>query len=147
MNPSVRPAPPRIENFDDLVRLACGEPQPQQLLVVLLRVEPVYRQGPDGRTEPVPGGGSLAPLAVKDYPIQPKLRFDALRDEADQAAADWGFMMLAVLPGRGPEPPERGTIDDHLKRMAQTVVTGGNLSGYLFLDREGEPHQVEDTTP
>ena len=147
MNPGIQEAPPRIESFEDLVRLACQEPQPQRLLTILLRIEPVYRQNAEGRTEAIPGEGSLSPLAAKDHDIHPELSFETLRTEADQAAPDWGFMMMAVLPGRGPEPPSREDTDDHLKRMAQTVVTGGNLSHYLLLDRDGVPHQIEDNTP
>lgn len=133
----------RIAGFDDMIALAAREPQPHKLLTVLLRIDHAYRQDADGKTRPIEGEGELVPIAIKAHDVVEELSFDSLKADADGGAPGWGLMMMAVLPGEGPEPPAEKTVDDHLKRMAQTIMSGGNLERFLFLDRDGHPVMME----
>ncbi len=129
----------RINGFADMIAIAAAEPQPHKLLTVLLRVDHAYRQDADGKTRPIEDEGELVPIAIKAHDVTETLDFASLKQDADAGAPGWGLMMTAVLPGEGPNPPCEETVDNHLKRMAQTIMSGGSLDRFLFLDREGEP--------
>lgn len=132
-----------ISGFDDMIAIAAAEPQPHKLLTVLLRIDHAYRQEADGKTRPIEDEGELVPIAIKAHDVEPGLRFETLKADADSGAPGWGLMMMAVLPGEGPEPPAESMVDDHLKRMAQTIMSGGSLERFLFLDRDGHPVMME----
>lgn len=134
-----------IRGFDDMIAIAASEPQPHKLLTVLLRIDHAFTQGEDGKTRPIEDEGELVPIAIKAHDVEPGLDFATLKSDADAGAPGWGLMMTAVLPGQGPNPPEEKTVDDHLKRMAQTVMSGGDRSRFLFLDRDGEPVMMESS--
>lgn len=133
----------RVEGFDDMITVAASEPQPHKLLTVLLRIDHAFRQDADGKTRPIEGEGELVPIAIKAHDIFHGLAFERLKADADGGAPGWGLMMTAVLPGEGPEPPDEKTVDDHLKRMAQIILSGGSLDRFLFLDRDGQPVTME----
>jgi hypothetical protein len=127
-----------IENFDDLVRMALAETDPPQLLTVLVKAESVHQQDEDGQERPLAGEGVLKPIMVKSCSVTPELAFEQLKAEATELDDRWAFMMLAILPGRHAKPPAPGDVDEHLKNMARTLLTGGDLGRYLFVDRHGE---------
>ncbi|MEA5444445.1 hypothetical protein VCB98_01255 [Gammaproteobacteria bacterium AB-CW1] len=132
-----------IHGFDDMIAIAAAEPQPHKLLTVLLRIDHAYAQGEDGKTRPIENEGELVPIAIKSFDINEKLDFASLKQDADAGAPGWGLMMTAVLPGQGPNPPSEEDVDNHLKRMAQTIMSGGSLERFLFIDREGNPVSME----
>lgn len=127
-----------LENFDDLVRMALAETNPPELLTVLIKADVVHRQDEDGQSRPLTGEGVLKPIMVKSRRVSPGLVFSQLKDEATELDDRWAFMMLAILPSNPTGPPEPGIVDEHLKNMARTLLTGGDLSRYLFVDRDGE---------
>ncbi|MCP1727195.1 hypothetical protein J2T60_001160 [Natronospira proteinivora] len=132
-----------ITGFDDMIAIAASEPQPHKLLTVLLRVDSPYRQDADGKTRPIENEGELVPIAIKAHDVDEDLDFATLKADADAGAPGWGLMMTAVLPGQGPQPPSEEDVDNHLKRMAQTVMSGGDMSRFLFVDRKGEAVMME----
>lgn len=134
-----------IRGFNDMIAIAAAEPQPHKLLTVLLRIDHAYRQDAEGKTRPIEDEGELVPIAIKAHDVESGLDFASLKADADAGAPGWGLMMTAVLPGQGPNPPDDKTVDDHLKRMAQTVMSGGNLSRFLFLDRNGDAVMMESS--
>jgi len=135
-----------IQNFDDLVQMALGETDPPQLLTVLVRAELVHSENEAGQVEAMKGQGVLKPIMVKSRSVTPELDFDQLKTEAEALDERWVFMMLAVLPGRDGEPPAPADVDENLKHMARTLLTGGDLDRYLFIDRDGDLIQVTAAT-
>jgi len=126
-----------------MIAIAAAEPQPHKLLTVLLRVDAPYRQDEQGHTRQMENEGELVPIAIKSFDVDAQLDFASLKQDADAGAPGWGLMMTAVLPGQGPNPPSEEDVDNHLKRMAQTIMSGGSLDRFLFLDREGTPVSME----
>ena len=131
-----------VENFSDLIRMARAEKEPPQLLTVLVKAELVHQKDGDGHERPLAGEGVLKPIMVKSYRVTDKLSFEQIKAEADALDNDWAFMMLAILPEYGFGSSGAGRADDHLKNMASALLTGGDLSRYLFVDRDGELVQV-----
>ncbi len=134
-----------LETFADLVRMALTEPHPPQLLTVLIKADVVHQQDDSGQHQPLAGEGVLQPIMVKARRVTPELDFEQLKAEATELDDRWAFMMLAILPSHPAGPPAPGEVDEHLKNMARTVLTGGDLSRYLFVDRDGELVQVSAT--
>ncbi len=130
---------PEIHSFSDLVTMALGEPDPPQLLTVLIRAESVQAGDENGTTE---GQGVLKPIMVKSHSLTPELEFERLGREADELDDRWAMMMVAILPGRDGKPPAPVDVDENLKMMARTLLTGGDLSRFLFFDREGTPVEI-----
>lgn len=133
---------PTINSFDDLVQMALDEPDPPQLLTVMIRAEAVHAGGDETHTRALEGEGLLKPVMVKSHSITPDLCFAHLKAEADQQDDRWAFIMIAILPGQGGRPPAPPAVDENLKHMARTLLVGGDLSRYLFVNREGEPVQI-----
>jgi len=135
-----------IENFDDLVQMALGETDPPQLLTVLVRAESMHSEDDAGRVQALEGEGVLKPIMVKSRSVTPELQFEHLKAEAEALDNRWAFMMLAVLPGCDGKPPAPADVDENLKHMARTLLTGGDLERYLFIDRDGDLVQVSAAT-
>jgi hypothetical protein len=131
-----------LENFADLVRMALAEADPPQLLTVLIMADAVHQQDEGGQNRPLAGEGVLKPIMVKSRRVTPGLAFEQLKAEATELDDRWAFMMLAILPSHPAGPPAPGDVDEHLKNMARTLLTGGDLSRYLFVDRDGELVQI-----
>lgn len=127
-----------LENFDDLVRMALAETDPPQLLTVLIKADSIHQRGEDGQNRPLADEGVLKPIMVKARQVTPGLVFEHLKAEANELNDRWTFMMLAILPSHPAGPPAPGDVDEHLKNMARTLLTGGDLSRYLFVDRDGD---------
>ena len=127
-----------LENFADLVQMALAEAHPPQLLTVLIKADTVHQQDENGQNQPLVGEGVLQPIMVKSRRVTPDLVFEQLKAEASELDDRWAFMMLAILPSHAAGPPAPAEVDEHLKNMARTVLTGGDLSRYLFVDRDGE---------
>lgn len=127
-----------LENFADLIRMALAEAHPPQLLTVLIKADTVHQQDENGQNQPLVGEGVLQPIMVKSRRVTPDLVFEQLKAEATELDDRWAFMMLAILPSHPAGPTAPGEVDEHLKNMARTLLTGGDLSRYLFVDRDGE---------
>ncbi|PKL96824.1 MAG: hypothetical protein CVV18_00180 [Gammaproteobacteria bacterium HGW-Gammaproteobacteria-8] len=128
-----------LDSFDDLVRMARGEPEPALLLACVLRADvPVAAAGGDRPELPLEGEGIVRPIMVKSFAADAGLDFQRLRAEIDDTQPDWAFIMLAVLPGSRGRPPTSGQVDEQLKNMARCIHTGSSLDRYLFIDRAGE---------
>lgn len=131
-----------LHDFDDLMRAALAHGPDQRLLMVLIRAERMHRKTADGSAVPIEGEGTLTPTMVRDRPLEAGLRFADIAADADATGQPWDFVMLAFLPGRDGEAPSSADAEPHLKRMAKTLLTGGDTSGFAFFDRDGDPVEV-----
>lgn len=131
-----------LRNFDDLLRAALAQGPDQRLLMVLLGVERMHRRRADGGAEPIEGEGTLTPMMVRDRPLEAGLTFADIVAEADATGQSWGFIMVALLPGRDGEAPSSAEAEPHLRRMAKVILTGADTSGFAFFDREGDAVEI-----
>lgn len=132
-----------IEHFDDLLRIAREQPEPQQLLLVFAGAELPDDASAAQRAGFAAGvGGALVPLMCVDKPAGALAGFAALCDEAAAAGPPWAIVFCAALPGRGTQPPSAADVDAALQRIVESIRSG-RLQGLLPFNRDGEPVQLD----
>ena len=128
-----------ISNFDDLLRAARTQPEPQRLLFVFARAVLPDDSTPEQRARFEAGeGGALAPLMSVDKTPEELGTFAALVEESRRFGPDWAIVFVASLPGRAGRPPTSKEADQPLQRMIESIKAG-SIGSYLPFDRRGEP--------
>lgn len=130
-----------IENFDDLLRAALAQPDPQCLLLVFVRVELPEGGSEAERADFEAGrGGVLVPVMSVDLPPERLVSlagFDALCAEADQQQSDWQMVFAGALSGRKGRPPEDAVVLEATDRLLKRVAAG-EIDGLVPFARSGE---------
>ena len=131
-----------ISNFDDLLRAARTQPEPQRLLFVFARAVLPDDSTPEQRARYQAGqGGALAPLMSVDKTPEELGTFAALVEESRQYGPDWVIVFVASLPGRGGRAPTSKEADQPLQRMIESIKAG-SIGSFIPFDRRGEPVQL-----
>jgi hypothetical protein len=131
-----------ISNFDDLLRAARTQPEPQRLLFVFARAVLPDDSTPEQRARFEAGeGGALAPLMAVDRTPDDLGTFAALVEESRQFGTDWAVVFVASLPGRAGRPPTSKEADQPLQRMIESIKAG-SIGSFIPFDRRGEPVQL-----
>lgn len=131
-----------IENFDDLLRAARGQPEPQRLLFVFAGAEAPEDATPEQRARIQSGqGGALVPLMSVDKVPEELGTFDALVEESRQFGQDWAIVFVAGLSGRGGKAPSSEEAGRSLERMVESIRAGA-FAAYLPFNRQGEPVRI-----
>jgi len=118
----------------------------QRLLFLFLKVE----FGADGQDGDIFDGaeiavdatGTMTPVMVTDLPASRDLDFERIVDEADDVNEDWEYVMIAACSEEDGDLEER--IERCLEDMATRVMTGGDLSRFLIVDRAQNPVHLDD---
>ena len=132
-----------IANFDDLLRAARAQPEPQRLLFVFVAAELPDDSTPEQRARFEAGeGGALVPLMSVDKDPDDLASFSSLEEESRKFAGDWTMVFVAGLPGRNGRAPTREEADRSLQRMIESVKAG-SFGSFLPFDRQGLPVQFE----
>lgn len=134
--------PTRIASFDDLKEVGLAQTDPQRLLIVLLKAEPMEGSGEADADDVIRGSGVLHPVMATDRELSEDLRLDALVEEADQAGVPWDLMLVSSLSTRGGSLPTSEEAEPYLKQMAEAVEMGADLSRYAVFDRAGSPVEL-----
>lgn len=128
-----------ISSFDDLLRAAREQPEPQRLLFVFANAVLPDDSTPEQRARFEAGeGGALAPLMAVDKTPEEIGTFAALVEESRQFGTDWAVVFVASLPGRAGRPPTSKEADQPLQRMIESIKAGA-IGQYLPFDRRGWP--------
>jgi hypothetical protein len=128
-----------IESFDDLLRAARRQREPQQLLFVFAGAELPAGASAAQRADYEAGvGGELTPLMCVDKAADALAGFDALCSEAARAGPPWAIVFSAALSGRAGRPAAAADIDAALQHMVD-AIKAGRLDGMLPFNRAGEP--------
>ena len=128
-----------ITNFDDLVRAARAQTEPQRLLFVFANAEMPEDSTPEQRAGFEAGqGGALVPLMSVDKPPEDLSTFTALVAESRQFAPAWDIVFVASLAGRDGRAPTSAEADQSLQRMIESIKAGA-FGAYLPFDADGEP--------
>jgi len=126
-------------HFDQLLRTAAAQPEPQRLLFVFAGVELPDDATPEQRRRHAAGdGGTLTPLMCVDKSPEELAGFDTLVAESRTAGPPWRIVFAAGLAGRDGRPPAQARIDQALQKMVERV-RGGMFEGLLALDASGAP--------
>jgi len=127
-----------ISNFDDLLRAARAQPEPQRLLFVFAHGVLPDDSTPEQRARFEAGeGGALAPLMAVDKAPEDLGTFDALVEESRQFGTDWAVVFVASLPGRAGRPPTSKEADQPLQRMIESIKAG-SIGSFIPFDRQGQ---------
>jgi len=128
-----------IANFDELLRAAREQPQPQRLLFVFANAVLPDDSTPEQRARFGAGqGGALTPLMSVDKAPEDLGTFDALVEESRQYGHDWAIVFVASLSGRDGCAPTRKEADQSLQRMIESIKSG-LFGSFIPFDRRGEP--------
>jgi hypothetical protein len=128
-----------ITSFDDLLRAARAQPEPQRLLFVFANAEVADDCTPAQRASFEAGqGGALAPLMSVDKTPDELSTFAALVEESRQFAPDWAVVFAASLAGRAGRAPTSTEADQALQNMIESIKTGA-FGAFVPFDRQGQP--------
>ena len=128
-----------IASFDDLLRAARTQPQPQRLLFVFAGAELPGDASAQQRAEFAAGvGGELTPLMCVDKAPEEIAGFAELAAESAQAGPPWAIVFAAALSGRDGRAPTAGDAEAPLQRMVDNIKSG-RIDGMLPFDRRGVP--------
>jgi len=128
-----------ISSFDDLLRAARAQPEPQRLLFVFADAALPEDATTEQRARFELGeGGALIPLMSVDKRPEELDTFAALVEESRQFGRDWAIVFVAGLSGRGGRAPTSDEADQSLQRMIEAVKTGA-FGSFMPFDRQGNP--------
>ena len=131
-----------IATFDDLLRAARAQPEPQRLLFVFAGAELPEDSTPEQRARYQAGeGGALTPLMSVDKSPRELESFAALAEEARQFGRDWVIVFVSSLSGRGGRAPSSEEADQSLQRMIESIKAG-SIASFVPFDRQGDPVQL-----
>jgi len=128
-----------IQCFEDLLKVARVQPDPQRLLFVFaaggLPEQPTAEQRAGYEAGE---GGELAPLMCADKAVEELTGFDALVAESALAGPRWAIVFTAALSGTNGCQPAGHETQAALQHMVDSVKAG-RLDGMLPFNRAGEP--------
>ena len=128
-----------ISSFDELLRAARAQPEPQRLLFVFADAALPEDATTEQRARFELGeGGALIPLMSVDKRPEELDTFAALVEESRQFGRDWAIVFVAGLSGRGGRAPTSDEADQSLQRMIEAVKTGA-FGSFMPFDRQGNP--------
>ena len=128
-----------ISSFDDLLRAAREQSEPQRLLFVFANAVLPDDSTPEQRARFEAGqGGALAPLMSVDKTPEALGTFAELVEESRQFGHDWAIVFAASLSGRGGRAPTSKEADQSLQRMIESIKAG-SFGSFIAFDRRGEP--------
>lgn len=131
-----------IRDFDSFLAAADEQPEPQRLLFVFVKT--VLPEDADeaevARYEAGRGGGLLPVMYVDKQPGE-VTDFAALREESRQQGEDWQIVLAAALMGGDGHVPTDEDVDRAFSSIIKNIHAGGDLSGMVAFDRDGDPVQ------
>lgn len=126
-------------HFDQLLKVAASQPEPQQLLFVFTSAELPADATVAQRERFLAGaGGTLAPLMCVDKAPSELTGFSDLAAEAKLAGPPWKIVFAAALEGQGGKPPTQAQIEMALQGMVDAIHVGG-VGRYAAFDVNGDP--------
>jgi hypothetical protein len=129
----------KISSFDDLLRAACEQSEPQRLLFVFANAVLPDDSTPEQLAHFDAGqGGALTPLMSVAKTPEELGTFAALVEESRQFGRDWAIVFVASLSGRDGRAPTSEEADRSLQHMIESIKTG-LFGSFIPFDRRGQP--------
>lgn len=128
-----------IASYEDLLRAARGQANPQRLLFVFARAVLPDDSTPAQRADFAAGrGGALEPLMSVDKAPEELGSFAALVEESRQFGPDWSIVFVGSLAGRNGRAPTSAEADRSLQGMIESIKAG-MFGPFIPFDRQGAP--------
>jgi hypothetical protein len=129
----------RISGFDDLLRAARQQAEPQRLLFVFLAAELPDDSTPEQRQRFAAGaGGALVPLMCVDKTPDELTTFAALAEESRMSGPEWTMLFVACLAGPVGRALSHDDAEAPMQRMVE-AIKAGSYGSFIPFDREGQP--------
>ena len=130
-----------IASFDDLLRAATEQPEPQRLLFVFATAGVDADATAEQKARFEAGqGGTLTPLMCVDKLPGELASFDGLLEESRAFDQAWDMVFVAALPGQGGASPTSEQAEAPLQRMVDAIKSG-SIGGFVPFDAKGQPVQ------
>ena len=130
-----------ITSFDDLLRAATEQPEPQRLLFVFATAGVDADATAEQKARFEAGqGGTLTPLMCVDKLPGELASFDGLLEESRAFDQAWDMVFVAALPGQGGASPTSEQAEAPLQRMVDAIKSG-SIGGFVPFDAKGQPVQ------
>ena len=131
-----------ISSFDDLLKAARSQAEPQRLLFVFAGVELPEDATPAQRERFEAGqGGALVPLMCVDKRPDELASFDTLIGESSQFGHDWGIVFAAAMSGTLDRMPSSEDAEEPLQRMVEAIKRG-EIGAYIPFDPRGQAVEI-----
>ncbi|WP_408190788.1 ribonucleotide reductase subunit alpha [Paraburkholderia graminis] len=128
-----------ISSFDELIRVARQQPEPQRLLFVFTTVELPDDCTPEQRARFEAGqGGALTPVMCVDKAPGEIGTFSDLLEESRQFLQEWTIVFVAALAGKNGCAPRTEDAEAPLNRMVESIKAG-SVGTYIPFDTLGRP--------
>ncbi|MGB6243033.1 MAG: ribonucleotide reductase subunit alpha [Castellaniella sp.] len=128
-----------ITCFDDLLRAARQQPEPQRLLFVFAASGVPDDATPAQKASHARGeGGELTPLLCVDKTPAELTDFQALAQESRQTGQDWQVVFVAAMADQSAYLPDNKDVDLAFQRMTQMIKYGA-IGSLMAFDRGGDP--------
>jgi len=128
-----------LSSFDDLLRAARAQPEPQRLLFVFTAAGVPDDATAQQRTQFEAGqGGTLTPLMCVDKAPEELTSFEALLEESRRLGQPWDVVFVAALGGSGAAQPTSAQAEAALQRMVDSIKAG-DIDRFVPFDVRGEP--------
>lgn len=130
-----------ISSFDDLLRSARGQPEPQRLLFVFATAGVPDDATAQERARFDAGqGGTLTPVMCVDKAPEDLDSFETLLEESRQLDHAWDIVFVAALAGTDDARPTSLQAEAPLQRMVESIKSG-SIGGFIPFDVQGQPVQ------
>lgn len=143
LHPNLLPVKPimMLSNFDELLRAAGQQAEPQRLLFVFVRAGLPESPTRDQHQRHALGeGGTLTPVLCVDKAPHEIASFSALASESGNAGLGWDLVFVAAMESRAGTPPSSDEAAQPLRLMVN-AINDGQISRFAAFDREGDPIQ------
>ncbi len=128
-----------IRNYNDLIRAARSQSEPQRLLFVFCRAELPEDASAEERAAFEQGqGGALVPVICVDKSVDEAGEFSRLAEESRATGEHWDMVFVAAMSGRAGLAPSSDDVQQPLAMMVESIRLG-HLGNYLPLDSSGQP--------
>jgi hypothetical protein len=128
-----------IASFEDLLRAARNQPEPQRLLFVFMGAElPEDSTAEQCRRFAAGVGGNLVPLMCVDKAPEELSTFAALAEESRASGPEWTIVFVAGLAGQGGRSLTHVDAEAPMQRMVEAIKAGSHGS-FIPFDRNGQP--------
>ncbi len=127
-----------ISSYNELLKAANAEPEPQRLLFVFCRAElPDDASDAEKAAFARGEGGALTPVVCVDKTPDEVSDFGALVEESRHTGQAWDVVFVAAMSGRGGMTPSSDEAQQPMTMMVESLRLG-HVGNYLPLDRNGQ---------
>lgn len=126
-----------IERFNDLLKMAGEQDQPQRFILLFANAE-----ASNPKKSKKHQRGTITPVMCVDKLPAEIPDFPTLVKEADNVNKEWNFVFIASLSGSNGKAPNPDDAEPFLNSMTNDIETG-NVARYLVFDRDGNPIELQ----